>query len=81
MSARPDYSDIREQVARLCADFPGSYWREKDRARAYPTEFVDALTTSGFLSVLIPEVSGRAGLPLSGARPLSHTSPVDHLRR
>ena len=67
MSASPDYSDIREQVARLCADFPGSYWREKDRARAYPTEFVDALTTSGFLSVLIPEEYGGAGLPLSGA--------------
>lgn len=67
MSARPDYSDIREQVARLCADFPGTYWREKDRARAYPTEFVDALTTSGFLSVLIPEEYGGAGLPLSGA--------------
>ena len=63
----PDYSDIRREVAKLCADFPGSYWREKDRERAYPTEFVDALTTSGFLSVLIPEEYGGAGLPLSGA--------------
>jgi alkylation response protein AidB-like acyl-CoA dehydrogenase len=63
----PDYSDIRREVAKLCAEFPGPYWREKDRDRAYPTEFVDALTTSGFLSVLIPEEYGGAGLPLSGA--------------
>ncbi len=63
----PDYCDIRREVAKLCAEFPGPYWREKDRERAYPTEFVDALTTSGFLSVLIPEEYGGAGLPLSGA--------------
>jgi acyl-CoA dehydrogenase len=62
-----DYSDIRESVARLCADFPGPYWQEKDRARAYPTEFVEALTQSGFLSVLIPEAYGGSGLPLSAA--------------
>jgi alkylation response protein AidB-like acyl-CoA dehydrogenase len=63
----PDYSDIRREVARLCGDFPGQYWRDKDRERAYPTEFVDALTQSGFLSVLIPEEFGGAGLPLSAA--------------
>ena len=62
-----DHSDIREAVARLCADFPGPYWQEKDRARAYPTEFVEALTRSGFLSVLIPEAYGGSGLPLSAA--------------
>ena len=62
-----DYPDIREAVARLCADFPGPYWQEKDRARAYPTEFVEALTRSGFLSVLIPEAYGGSGLPLSAA--------------
>ncbi len=62
-----DYADIREAVARLCADFPGPYWQAKDRERAYPTEFVEALTKSGFLSVLIPEEFGGAGLPLSAA--------------
>ncbi len=61
------YADIREAVARLCAEFPGPYWQDKDRARAYPTEFVEALTASGFLSVLIPEEFGGAGLPLSAA--------------
>ncbi|MCC3305842.1 acyl-CoA dehydrogenase family protein [Sneathiella sp. HT1-7] len=58
---------IRETVRQLCAGFPGTYWREKDRERAYPTEFVDALTEAGLLSSLIPEEYGGAGLPLSVA--------------
>jgi len=55
---------IRDAVAALCADFPGEYWREKDRERAYPTEFVEALTQAGFLAALIPEEYGGSGLGL-----------------
>ncbi len=55
---------IRDAVRALCADFPGDYWREKDRERAYPTEFVDALTKAGFLAALIPEDYGGSGLGL-----------------
>jgi len=62
------YPEIREAVRKLCADFPGDYWREKDRNRDYPTEFVDALTRSGFLAVLIPEDYGGAGLPISAGQ-------------
>ena len=62
-----DYTDIREAVAKLCAQFPGEYWRALDRERAYPAEFVRALTEAGYLSVLIPEEYGGAGLPLSAA--------------
>ena len=62
------YPEIRESVRRLCAGFPGEYWREKDRAREYPTEFVNALTESGFLAVLIPEEYGGAGLPISAGQ-------------
>ncbi|MBP2150555.1 acyl-CoA dehydrogenase family protein [Xanthobacter autotrophicus DSM 597] len=62
-----DHSDIRDAVAKLCAGFPGEYWRKLDREMAYPTEFVTALTESGFLSALIPEEYGGAGLPLSAA--------------
>ncbi len=62
-----DYPEIRESVARLCADFPGDYWRELDRERGYPTAFVEALTEAGYLSVLIPETYGGAGLPLGAA--------------
>lgn len=62
-----DYDEIREEVAKLCARFPGSYWQAKDREREYPGEFVDALQQAGYLSALIPEEYGGAGLPLSGA--------------
>jgi acyl-CoA dehydrogenase len=62
-----DHADIREQVAKLCAQFPGEYWRKLDREMAYPKAFVDALTESGYLSVLIPEEYGGAGLKLSAA--------------
>ena len=61
------FPEIREAVRRLCAGFPGEYWREKDRDRAYPAEFVRALTDSGFLSVLIPEAYGGSGLGLGAA--------------
>ena len=64
MSEAETYPEIRESVRRLCADFPGSYWQAKDRDRAYPTEFVRTLTEAGFLSVLIPEEYGGAGLGL-----------------
>ncbi|MPY69070.1 MAG: acyl-CoA dehydrogenase [Alphaproteobacteria bacterium] len=61
------YADIREAVSRLCADFPGEYWRRLDREREYPTDFVRALTGHGWLSVLIPEEYGGSGLPISAA--------------
>jgi len=61
------WPEIRQGVRRLCARFPGEYWREKDRDRAYPQEFVDALTEAGYLACLIPEDYGGSGLPLSAA--------------
>ena len=61
------HTEIRDAVRRLCGQFPGSYWRAKDRDRAYPTEFVSALTAAGFLSVLIPEAYGGSGLGLGAA--------------
>lgn len=67
MTTVPDYTAIREEVAKLCAAFPGPYWQAKDRAREYPSEFVTALGEAGYLAALIPEEFGGAGLPLSGA--------------
>lgn len=61
------HSDIRDAVRALCADFPGEYWRGKDRDRAYPGEFVDALTRAGFLAALIPTEYGGSGLKLDAA--------------
>ena len=69
MTSPTDYSDtvtqLRDTVARVCKDFPGDYWRAKDRERCYPTEFVQALTDLGLLAALIPEEFGGSGLPLS----------------
>ena len=62
-----DYTTIREEVAKLCAQYPGAYWRAKDKERAYPTEFVTALGDAGYLAALIPEEYGGAGLPISAA--------------
>jgi acyl-CoA dehydrogenase len=62
-----EFHDIRDAVAKLCAQFPGEYWRKLDRQMAYPKEFVDALTEAGYLSVLIPEEYGGFGLKLSVA--------------
>ena len=67
MQHASDHPDIRDAVARLCTDFPGEYWRKLDREMAYPTAFVAALTESGFLSALIPDEYGGAGLTLSAA--------------
>ncbi|AXK82084.1 acyl-CoA dehydrogenase [Pseudolabrys taiwanensis] len=61
------YADIRESVRALCAKFPGDYWRELDRERAYPTAFVKALTEAGYLAALIPEEYGGSGLTISAA--------------
>ena len=61
------HDDIRDAVARLCATFPGEYWRAKDRERAYPAEFVQALTEAGWLAVLVPEEYGGSGLGLGAA--------------
>ncbi|MBQ1540644.1 MAG: acyl-CoA/acyl-ACP dehydrogenase [Caulobacteraceae bacterium] len=69
MNGRTDQSfpEIREAVRKLCAGFPGEYWRAHDRDRAYPAEFVQTLTREGFLSVLIPEAYGGSGLGLGAA--------------
>jgi acyl-CoA dehydrogenase len=62
-----DHADIRASVRALCQKFPGEYWRALDRDRAYPTQFVAALTHAGFLGALIPEEFGGSGLSLRAA--------------
>ncbi len=62
-----DHLEIREAIRRLCADFPGAYWRALDRERAYPEAFVRALIEAGWLAALIPEEYGGAGLNLEAA--------------
>jgi alkylation response protein AidB-like acyl-CoA dehydrogenase len=66
-TAHNDIAPIRAAVRALCADFPGEYWRKLDRERAYPAEFVAALTKAGFLAGLIPEDYGGSGLSMVAA--------------
>ncbi len=68
MNGEPEaYQTIREAVRELCARFPPSYFRTVDDQRAYPQEFVDALTASGWLAALIPADYGGSGLGLAEA--------------
>jgi acyl-CoA dehydrogenase len=61
----PEQERLRGEVRELCARFPDSYWRERDRAREYPDAFVDALTEAGYLAVLIPTEYGGGGLGIT----------------
>src|SRR5262249_55002704 len=61
-----EQEDIRAAVRELCAGFPIEYWRESDRARAYPDEFVNALTKAGWLAAMVPEEYGGPGLGVMG---------------
>lgn len=61
------HAELKSAVAELCAHFPGPYWRELDSKRAYPEDFVQALTKAGYLGTLIPEEYGGAGLGVAEA--------------
>ena len=67
MTQDQDHAEIRAAVRKLCEQFPGDYWRQLDRDKAYPAAFVGALTAAGYLATLIPEDYGGAGLTLSAA--------------
>jgi len=67
MTTQSSYADLRLHVRRLCATFPNTYWQQVDAARAYPEEFVQAMTAAGYLAALIPEVYGGGGSTLGEA--------------
>ena len=50
-----ELSGIRESIIQLCNNFPNKYWRELEKTKGYPDEFIKVLSKEGFLSVLIPE--------------------------
>ena len=62
-----ELGSIRESIIQLCNKFPNKYWRELEKTKGYPDEFVKVLSAEGFLSVLIPENFGGAGLGLEAA--------------
>ena len=62
-----NHHEIRDAIRALCAQFPGEYFRKVDEQRAYPAEFVDALTRAGWMAALIPHEYGGSGLGLTEA--------------
>lgn len=58
---------MRSAVRQVCSDFPEKYWSDLESNDAYPTKFIEALTSGGFLAALIPEEFGGSGLPLRAA--------------
>ncbi len=63
----PEQQQIREEIKRVCKDFPDSYWREVDRKKEYPEAFVRKLSELGWLAALIPEEFGGTGLGITEA--------------
>jgi acyl-CoA dehydrogenase len=61
------FQEIREAMRALCRGFDSSYWQKADEERAYPDDFVRALTQAGWLAALIPQQYGGAGLGLGEA--------------
>ena len=57
---------IRDAVRDLCARFPDEYWRSLE-PDTYPSEFIAALSSHGWLAALIPEQYGGAGLGITEA--------------
>jgi acyl-CoA dehydrogenase len=60
----PEIVRLRREVHALCMRFPDPYWRDLDQRRAYPEEFVQALTDAGWLAALIPARYGGLGYGL-----------------
>ncbi|WP_323000348.1 acyl-CoA dehydrogenase family protein [Castellaniella sp.] len=67
VSSQEQFQDIRDAVRDLCSQFGDEYFRRIDHERGYPAEFVDALTTAGWLAALIPQEYGGSGLGLTEA--------------
>mgnify|MGYP000364252053 FL=1 len=64
----PDqYQEIRDAVRQICKQFPDEYFRKIDEERAYPEDFVNALTQAGWLAALIPQEYGGSGLSMAEA--------------
>ena len=56
---------IREEIRKVCREFPDAYWREIDKKRDYPDAFVRKLTELGWLAAPIPEEYGGSGLGIT----------------
>jgi acyl-CoA dehydrogenase len=71
-----DHEDICDTVRKICAEFPGNYWRELEDlpvGQRYPSDFVGALSEAGILGALVPEANGGIGLPIAAGAAIVET--------
>ncbi|VXB89090.1 acyl-CoA dehydrogenase family protein [Pseudoclavibacter sp. 8L] len=66
-TASDDRTALRARTEAVCDEFDDAYWRETDRERRYPQEFVDAMGAAGLLSVMIPREYGGGGYGIDAA--------------
>ena len=64
---------VRQEIQKLCSQFPDSYWANADRTSTYPIEFRKAITAAGWLGITLPTEYGGAGLGVSEATVMMQT--------
>ncbi|MEM7543085.1 MAG: acyl-CoA dehydrogenase family protein [Pseudomonadota bacterium] len=69
----PEQQQIRDSVAKLCADFGDEYWLERDRDGEFPEDFCKAISDNGYMGIAMPEAYGGAGLGITEASILMQT--------
>ncbi len=62
-----EHLQIREEIKKVCKEFPDAYWRDIDGKKEYPEAFVRKLSELGWLAALIPEEYGGTGLGITEA--------------
>jgi acyl-CoA dehydrogenase len=62
-----EQAQIRDEIRKVCREFPDAYWREIDGKKEYPERFVRKLSELGWLAALIPEEYGGTGLGITEA--------------
>ncbi len=67
INLKENHEELRARVRDICKKYPDQYWQDLDENREYPTAFVDELSKSGLLSVLIPKEYGGEGRTLTEA--------------
>jgi acyl-CoA dehydrogenase len=62
-----EQTEIREEIRKVCREFPDAYWRDIDKKKEYPEALVRKLSELGWLAALIPEEYGGTGLGITEA--------------
>ena len=64
---------VREAIRTLCAQFPNTYWQERDQNESDPKDFHVAVAQAGWLGIALPEALGGSGLGISEATMMMQT--------